>query len=492
MNDLRDPDRQLSRTPPQNIELEMSVLGGIMLEPKYAYPLAADYLTRESFYLDGHGLIFELMGELHKRQIPPDSDMILDELRARGLLEKVGGAGVVLSMLNSVASAANVEYHAKKIAEKASLRALIRVCTQIIEECYRQEMPIDEVLETADDAIRQLADNNTDYIAELIRQSMDEVYQGLKTRAEIVAKAKAENKPVPQLMTGLPTGFPELDKPTRGLRPGELTVIGGHTSEGKTSLALTMVQHMAITHNIPVAYFSTEMSADSLSTRLLSMGTKHWIDGKIRGVPTTAMESPEFDKGEWNVLTQAFNNLAGAPIHWVVRSAMTPKFMEREVRQLLRLPPGKRPRVIFIDYIQRLKGDSNKRSLTEEVTEISTGIKDLAIWSKLPVVALSQLDKQKLGMKPNLTHLGWASRIAQDADVVMLIWRLDEHDKKETSRRRDAYEAQWYIDHPAEPVPECDFPEVDIIIDKNRNGPCYSVPVYWYPEISRFLAKGRI
>ena len=133
----------------------MCVLGGVMLEPKNAYPIVADYLSRESFYLDGHGLIFEIMGELHGRGIPPDSDMILDELRARGLLEKAGGAGVILSMLNSVASAANVEYHAKKISEKAHLRALIRACTQIIEKCYRQELPIDEVLDQAEREAQQ-------------------------------------------------------------------------------------------------------------------------------------------------------------------------------------------------------------------------------------------------------------------------------------------------------------------------------------------------
>ena len=153
----RDISPVLDRTPPQSVELEMCVLGAVMLEPKEAYQVVADYLAPDSFYLDGHALIFTLMGELMARGIPPDATSVIDELRARNLLEQVGGSGVVLGMLNSVPTAANAEYHAKKVAEKAHLRSLIHTCSRIVEECFAQEAPMEEILDRAEQGILKLS-----------------------------------------------------------------------------------------------------------------------------------------------------------------------------------------------------------------------------------------------------------------------------------------------------------------------------------------------
>ena len=212
----RDTSASLERTPPQNIELEMCVLGGVMLEPKNAYPVVSDYLTRESFYLDGHGAIFELMGELHGRGIPPDSDMVLDELRARGILEKVGGAGVILSMLNSVASAANVEYHAKKISEKAHLRALIRACTQIIEECYRQELPIDDVLDQAEAAVLQLSSDSVQSEFTQLSEVLVQYWEQLNERDDELKRRRAEGEVNPRISTMIYS--PTFNLPLLGIR----------------------------------------------------------------------------------------------------------------------------------------------------------------------------------------------------------------------------------------------------------------------------------
>jgi len=459
----------------------MSVLGGIMLEPQYAYPLVADYLTRESFYLDGHGLIFELMGELHHRSIPPDSDMVLDELRARGLLEKAGGAGVVLSMLNSVPTAANVEYHAKKIAEKAHLRALIRVCTQIIEECYRQEMPIDEVLDMAEAAVLQLStDSATAEFMEL-REILKQYWEKLHEHDLEIKQRRAAGEVDPRIDIGLPTDFIDLDRITGGLRPSELTIIAARPSMGKTALGLNMAHNMAVKHNIPVALFSLEMGSEQLAERLLCMGTKFWQNNRIRGISTSMLQNPDLDQGQWNVLTQAFNSLVTAPIYLDDSSLLTVQMLKSKVR---RLHTHYKIQCVIVDYLQLMQGRGNTDNRVQEVSEISRGLKQISRELKIPVVALSQLSRQvetRQSKRPQLSDLRESGAIEQDADVVMFIHRPDYYD--EEKRKLTTGEPDY---------DQMSLPEAEIVVAKNRNGPTDTVRMRWFPQITRFLDASRL
>lgn len=471
----------MERTPPQNIELEMCVLGGIMLEPKNAYPIVADYLTRESFYLDGHGIVFELMGELHARGIPPDSDMVLDELRARGLLEKVGGAGVVLSMLNSVPSAANVEYHAKKIGEKAHLRALIRACTQVIEECYRQELSIDDVLDQAEAAVLQLSSDSVQAEFTQLSDVLMQYWEQLNERDDELKRRRSEGEVNPRISVGIPTGFTDLDRITSGLRPSELTIIAARPSMGKTALGLNIAHNMALKLEIPVALFSLEMGAEQLAERMLCMGTKYWQQNRIRGISTSMLQNPDLSQAEWNVLTQACNNMLTAPIYLDDSSLLSVQMLKSKVR---RLHAHYHVRCVIVDYLQLMQGRGNTDNRVQEVSEISRGLKHIARELKIPVVALSQLSRQveaRQSKRPQLSDLRESGAIEQDADVVMFIHRPDyyEDDKRKHTAGEPDYD-------------QTSLPEAEIIVAKNRNGPTDTIRLRWFPQITRFLDAARL
>ena len=476
----RDSEVSLDRTPPQNIELEMCVLGGIMLDPKNAYPIAQDFLARESFYLDGHGLVFEIMGELFNRGIPPDCDMVLDELRARNLLDQVGGAAVILSMLNSVPSAASVEYHAKKISEKAHLRALIRASTQIIEECYRQEMSLDQVLDQAESAILQLSTNSIQVEFQPLSEVLVEYWEQLSDRETELKQRRAAGEENPRINVGLPTGFNDLDKVTGGMRPSELTIIAARPSMGKTALGLNMVHNMAVQHNLPCALFSLEMGVEQLAERLLCMGTKYWLNNRIRGVSTSLLQNPDLSDAEWNVLTQAYNNLLQAPIYIDDSSLLTVQMLKSKAR---RLKVHHDIQCIIIDYLQLMNSSHAKDNRVQEVSEISRGLKQIARELKIPVIALSQLSRQvesRTNKRPQLSDLRESGSIEQDADVVMFIHRPDYYD--EEKKKLSAGPADY---------DKMSLPEAEIIVSKNRNGPTDTVGMRWFPQITRFFDAAR-
>ncbi len=468
------------RTPPQNIELEMCVLGGIMLEPKSAFAVAQDFLHRDSFYLDGHGIIFEMMAELFARGIPPDSDMVLDELRSRDLLDQVGGAGVILSMLNSVPSAASVEYHAKKIAEKAHLRALIRASTQIIEECYRQELRLDQVLDMAESAVLQLSTESVQQEFQPISKVLVEYWEHLSDRNEELEARRDAGEDNPRISTGIPTGFTDLDRITGGMRDSELTIIAARPSMGKTALGLNMVHNMAIKHQIPCALFSLEMGIEQLAERLLCMGTKYWQNSRIKGISTSMLQNPNLNEGEWNVLTQAYNSLLQAPIFIDESSLLTVQMLKSKAR---RLKAHNNIQCIIIDYLQLMNSSHTTDNRVQEVSEISRGLKQIARELKIPVIALSQLSRQvetRTNKRPQLSDLRESGSIEQDADVVMFIHRPDYYDeeKKNISAGPADYD-------------QISIPEAEIIVSKNRNGPTDNVSLRWFPQITRFFDFSR-
>ncbi len=457
----------------------MCVLGGIMLHPKEAYSVAADYLSRDSFYLDGHGIIFELMGELSSRGIPPDSEMVRDELRSRGLLEKVGGANAVLSMLNAVPTAANVEYHARKVAEKAHLRALIRACTQIVEECYRQELPLEQVLDQAESAVLQLSTSSVQSEFTELSAVLVSYWEELSERSDELSRRRAAGEKDPRISVGLPTGFHDLDRMTGGLRDSELTIIAARPSMGKTALGLNMVHNMTVKHGIPVALFSLEMGVEQLAERLLCMGSKYWEQSRIRGVSTTMLQNPELNQAQWTVLTEAYNRLLTSPVYLDDSSLLSIQMLKSKVRRLV---ANYGVRCIIVDYLQLMQSSTPTDNRVQEVSEISRGLKQIARELKMPVVALSQLSRKTTAREsklPQLSDLRDSGAIEQDADVVMFIHREDYYGEKKRA-----------------PLGEPDFdqmslPEADIIVAKNRNGPTDTVRMRWFPHITRFLDASR-
>ncbi|MDQ3023008.1 MAG: AAA family ATPase, partial [bacterium] len=282
------------RVPPQNVELEMCVLGAIMLEPRSAYNVAADFVHRDSFYLDGHGVIFELMTDLSRRGIPPDSVAVLDALRSQQLIDKVGGSGVIMAMLNAVPTAANVEYHARMVAEKAHLRDLIRGCTEIVEEAYKQERPLDQLLDFAETKIMRL--NTRSNLGEFIPIGtvLREYWDKLGERETKLQEMRASGIAHPKLPSGLSTGYVDLDEITGGLRDSELTIIAARPSVGKTALALNFAHNMAVENNVPVAVFSLEMGNEQLAERLLCLGTKYTDrSSTIAGIKSNRLQNPD-------------------------------------------------------------------------------------------------------------------------------------------------------------------------------------------------------
>ena len=473
-----------NHTPPQNIELEMCVLGGIMLEPKHAYTVAADYLTRESFYLEGHGLIFEIMGKLHAAGRPPDSDLILDELSKRKLLEKVGGAGTILSMLNSVASAANVESHAKQIGEKATYRALIRASTQVIEECYRQELPAIDVLAQAENAVIQLSrDAYGGEDATIIAASLAEYWRELWEREkELKRLVAAGERSV--IGVGLPTGYGDLDMMLGGLRKSELIIIAARPSMGKTALGLCFARNIAIKHQVPTLLMSIEMGREMINERLLSMGSMHTRGERVFGVTTNRMRThkPMILTDERKMLVKARDELQTAPLYIDDTSVLNVAQLKSKVRRMV---SRYGIQCVIVDYLQLMEGRGKSDNRVQDVTEISRGLKQIAREMRIPVVAMSQLsrankDRKVSEYRPVLTDLRESGAIEQDADIVMFIHRRDYYEAKPPHR------PEWAGTR----VP--DLGSAEIIVAKNRNGPTETVYLNWLPELTLFLNQDRI
>ena len=445
-----------------------------------AYSVSTDYLREDSFYLEGHSLLFKLMGELSNRGIPPDMNAVLDELRSRDLLDKVGGSGVVMGMLNSVPTAANVEYHSKKLAEKATLRNLIKGCTQIIDQAYRQEQPVDEVLDRAERTILGLAEHSAEGefigITTVLEQYMDK----LSDRDEELKRRREAGETNPQISAGIHTGFPDLDQMTGGMRNSELTIIAARPSVGKTALGLNLAHHIAINEGVPTALFSLEMGVEQLAERMLAMGTMHTDPStrSLKGVSTTAFQNPDLSSEEWSLLTKSYEKLAGAPIYLDDSSLLTIRMLRSKAR---RLYSHYGVRLIVVDYLQLMTGSGTVDGRVQEVSEISRGLKLIARELKIPVIALSQLSRQvetRQSKRPMLSDLRESGSIEQDADVVMFIHRPESNMEGPASTGlADRHEST--------------LTDIELILAKNRNGPVGPVYMRFYPELTRFLSSSR-
>jgi replicative DNA helicase len=427
---------------PHNLEAERSVLGAILIQND-AYNLAAEVLTPGDFYRDAHRRVFDKIIALAERGMAVDFVTLKDELARAGELEAVGGPAYVASLVDGVPRATNVEYYAKIVKEKAVLRNLIAAANTILLDAYEADQDAAEILDRAEHSIFQIAEGR-------IRSGFVSLYDIAQDSVEAIQKAHEEKK----LITGVPTGFEDLDRLTSGFQRGDLIIVAARPSMGKTSLALNIAQHVGTRTSRTVGVFSLEMSREQLFLRMLS--SEAMIDG--HNLRTGFLKSDD-----WGRLTEALGVLGQAKVF----IDDTPGIGVLEMRaKSRRLAAEHGLHLLVVDYIQLMQGRGRFDNRTQELGAISRALKGLAKELNVPVVVLSQLSRApeaRSDHRPQLSDLRESGALEQDADVVLMIYR------------EDRYNPQAENDSVAE-----------IIVAKQRNGPTDTVKLAFIKERTRF------
>ncbi|MCD6218779.1 replicative DNA helicase [Candidatus Calescamantes bacterium] len=428
--------------PPQNLEAEIAVLSA-MLQDKDTIPLVLEKIDKETFYRDSHKSIFQAILELYEKNKPIDIITLTDHLRSKGELENIGGVSYLTTIFSSLPTTINVEHYVDIIREKAIRRGLMKAGLKITEDAQKEDKEIETVIDEAERSIFELAQRKKvkDFIN--IRDLMEDTLkflEGLADRKEII--------------TGIPSGFRDVDLKTSGFQPGDFIVVAGRPSMGKTSFVLNIALNVALDHNVPVALFSLEMGALQLAQRLLCMEAR---------VEMQRLRQGFISDEEWPKLSIAAGRLHDAPIFIDDSSALTPLELRAKAR---RLKSRRDVKLIVIDYLQLMKLSRRIESRQQEIAEISLCLKNLAKELEIPVIAVSQLSRRPEGRadyRPKLSDLRESGAIEQDADVVLLLFRKD-----------------YYSDDP-EVKGIC-----EVIIAKQRNGPVGTVELTFLHEYTRF------
>ncbi len=446
------PSRE--RVPPHNIEAEMSVLGAI-LQSNDALLKCLELLQPTHFYRDAHRKIFAAARELFQRSEPVDLITVTNDLRRLGELEEVGSAAFLTSLVEAVPTAANVSYHARIVRDKALLRQLIDVATEIVGLGYADQEDADELLEQAEQQIFEISEDR-------VRRSflpLKEILKGAFEQVERLYDRKTQ-------VTGVPTGFDKLDEMTAGLQPSELIIIAGRPSMGKTSFALNIARNAAIDEGIPVGIFSLEMSKEQVVQRMLSAEAE---------VDSNRLRTGFLRETDWPKLTNAAGRLSDAPIFIDDSAAITVIELRAKAR---RLKAEKDIGMVVIDYLQLISGRLRSESRQQEVSEICRALKAMAKELKVPVVALSQLARraEERGEKgrPQLSDLRESGAIEQDSDVVIFLYRPGYYQ----ARRADM---EGGIDTERDT-------KTEVNIAKQRNGPTGTVELAFLREYVKFGA----
>lgn len=437
LSDLSEP-----RLPPQNLEAEQSVLGAILLD-NAAMAKAMEILTEDDFYRTAHKKIYVAMLELSERGEVIDQITLTEHLKARGELEAVGGSAYLAELVQIVPTAANVKYHSKIVREKALLRGLISTSTEIVSRGYDGASSAEDLLDFAERSVFSLAQGKLGrsftQLSHVIKESLDLVDRLSKRQAKV---------------TGVPTGFYDLDELTAGLQPSDLIVIAGRPSMGKTSLALGIAQHAAVHHRVVVGIFSLEMSKAQLVLRMLSSEAR--VDSHL-------LRTGRLQKEDWWRLAEAAGRLEQAPIFIDDTGSLTVQQMRGKAR---RLKAEHGLDLLMVDYLQLMQGRSDAESRQQEISDISRSLKALAKELNVPVVALSQLSRAVESRKPPipmLADLRESGAIEQDADIVMFIYRDDVYDPN--SEKKGI---------------------ADILVKKHRNGPTGDVQLFFHDKYAKF------
>ncbi len=444
------PSEFAGRQAPWSNEAEQAVLGAMLLDQDAALK-AAEFLDDTMFYRESHRLLFRAMIALTERGDVIDPVTLRDELARRGDLDRAGGMEYVAALIDVVPTAANVDYHAKIVRDKAVLRRLVEAATGIIQDVYEGRGSAGEVLDNAEHRVFQVAQfrrsEEFSRIKELIWPTMERIEQ-LQSGAGSV--------------TGVPSGFLDLDRLTAGFQRADLVIVAARPSMGKTALALNIVQHAAIEHNVGVAIFSLEMSKDALVQRLLC--SEGLVDAQ-------RLRRGQLRDDDYPKLARAAGLLGTAPI-WIDDSAaLTPLAMRSKAR---RLKAEHDIALVVVDYLQLMQGPGDSENRQQEISYISRSLKALAKELDVPVVAISQLSRapeQRGGehRRPQLSDLRESGAIEQDADVVCFIYR------------------QEFYDGPVDPKSNENIEGIaEVIVGKQRNGPTGTVKLHFKKEYTRF------
>lgn len=437
-------DVLVDRMPPQNIEAEQAVLGAIFLEPS-SLTVASEILIPEDFYRAAHQKIFNVMLNLNDQGKAVDLITVTEELAAAKLIEDIGGVSYLSDLAGAVPTAANIEYYARIVGEKSLLRRLIRTATNIATDGYTREDEVDALLSEAEKSIMEVANRKNAGAFHNIKDVLVRTYDNIETMHNRVGD-----------ITGLETGFVDLDRMTAGFQRNDLIIVGARPSVGKTAFALNIAQNVAKKTGENIAIFSLEMGAEQLVMRLLC------AEGNI---DAQRLRTGSLTDEDWGKLTMAMGSLSNTGIY----IDDTPGVRISDIRsKCRRLKQEHGIGMILIDYLQLILGSGRSgENRQQEVSEISRSLKQLARELQIPVIALSQLSRgveQRQDKRPMMSDIRESGSIEQDADIVAFLYRDDYYDKESENKNI-----------------------IEIIIAKQRNGPVGTVSLAFVKEYNKFV-----
>lgn len=430
--------------PPQNMDAEQAVLGGVFLSNNVLHSII-DILVEEDFYSPAHQIIFRSFLDLYRRNIPVDLLTIHEELEKKGQLESAGGPVYLASLTEAVASSSNALFYAQIVKEKAIRRHLIRAATEIISQSFEPASDVSDLLDSSEQKIFAISESKTKQVFRSSKELVADVFELLQKRVERK-----------ELVTGVPTGYHDLDELTAGLQPTDLIIVAARPSMGKTAFALNMAMRAAVSHEVATAIFSLEMSMEQLMMRMLCSFGK--VD--LRNLRTGYLNDED-----WSRLYDSADALSKAPIY----IDDTPALSSLELRaRCRRLKSEKNVGMVIVDYLQLMRAGRRIDSREQEISEISRSLKALAKEVGVPVVALSQLNRkveERTNKRPVLSDLRESGAIEQDADLIIFLYRDDAYNKKNDNPQRGIAE---------------------IIVGKQRNGPVGTVKLSFLEKFTAF------
>jgi len=430
------------KLPPQNIEAEQSILGGVLIEND-ALNTVVEFLEDGDFYREAHQKIFNCMIALSEKNEPLDLITITNELKKKKELEAIGGASYLASLVESVPTAANIAYYAKIVKEKSILRKLISTATDIVTQSYQEGKDLEDFLDEAEQAIFRISENQ-------VRPAFYPIKEIVKESFKVIERLYEKK----ELITGVPSGFKDLDRKTAGFQNADLIIVAGRPSMGKTALCLNIAQQAAINAKVSTAIFSLEMSKEQLAIRMLCSEAR---------VDSARLRSGFLSESDWPKLTMAAGALSDAPIFIDDSAAISVLELRAKAR---RLKADRGLGLVIVDYLQLMRGRSGVERREQEISEISRSLKALAKELNIPVIAISQLSRKaedRPGRRPQLSDLRESGAIEQDADVIIFIYR-DEVYNHDSDHKGTA----------------------EVIIGKQRNGPTGKVDLSFISEFTTF------
>lgn len=438
----------MEKTMPHNIDAEKSVLGSMFLS-KYATQKALESLNKDLFYLDANQKIFEAIKTLREKLVSIDMTTVTEELENKKQLKQIGGIEYLTEIINFVPTAANIDEYIRIVEEKAILRKLIEEATEIVTSGYNQEEDISEVLDNAEKKILNVVKTKkgTEF------RSIQDVLLKTQSDLEKLSQQKGE-------ITGIPTGFYDLDKVTSGLHENELIIIAARPAMGKTAFALNLATNIAMNTDKTVALFNMEMSGEQLAMRMLS---------SVGQIEANKLRSGKLEHHDWKKFNEAMSRLAETKLFIDDTAGMTISEIKAKCRRLYNSEGGLG--IVIIDYLQLISGSARYAgNRQQEVSEISRSLKTLAMELNIPVIALAQLSRTVEGRedkRPLLSDLRESGSIEQDADIVAFLYR------------EDYYTKQISIDE--------NTSKSEFIIAKNRSGPTTTVDLIFRRNVSTFV-----